>query len=125
MVCLDSSILISLFRNPSGPGSSEAKEAIAAEEACLCGQVWIEVVGGYRSEPRRRAFAELMRDYPWLDTPREAYELAAEWVAKYRGIGPGDALIAATVVLNQASLLTVDAGFRPLAKEGLKLQPVR
>lgn len=124
MVCLDSSILIGQVRAPGSAWAEEAAIVLRQGKACICGQIWVEVVGGYRSQSRRKTFTAYLQAFPWLETSREAFELAAEWVAKYRNFGPGDAIIAATVLLNDATLLTADNGFRVLEPEGLRFHPV-
>jgi predicted nucleic acid-binding protein len=124
VVCLDSSILISLYRNPNMPGLETARSVIIDGSACLCGQVWVETVGGFRSNERRAQCAENLAEFPWLDTPREAYELAADWVARHAGIGAGDAIIAATVKLADARLLTCDKAIAVLKREGVKIDLV-
>ena len=121
MVCVDSSVFIAVHRQPKDPLAMRLTELVSEREAALCGQVWVELVGGFRSERRRRLVREGFEEYPWLDTTRKAYELAAEWVATVRGIGAGDAIIAATAFVNNCPLFTVDQSFQALRSAGLKL----
>jgi predicted nucleic acid-binding protein len=124
MVCVDTSVLIAHHRNPRGAAAARLRALVDANEAAICGQVWVEFVGGYRNARRRSLIAGLLREFPCLDTSRDAFELAAEWVATHRAIGPGDAIIAATAVSNDVPLLTIDRGFEVLAGAGLVLLPL-
>lgn len=121
MVCIDTSIFISVYRQPKSKVATRMAELSDSNQIYICGQVWIELVGGFRNAERRRFVSERLRDYHWLETARNAYELAAEWVSTFRGIGPGDAVIAATAYLNECDLFTLDQSFNGLQKAGLKI----
>lgn len=125
MVLVDTSVWISLFRRSRSRVGERIWQITARDEAAVCGQVWVEFIGGFRATEKRHAYADEMRAYQWLDTSREACELAAEWCASLQDIGPGDALIAATAFTHGAALLTLDAGFTNLADEGLRVELVR
>ncbi len=100
-------------------------ELASRDEAAFCGPVHAELFGGFRSEATRREQIERFAEYPWIDTPRSAFELATEWLATVRGLGTVDALIAATAKVNYASLLSLDRDFDALVPFGLKLIPVK
>ena len=121
MVCIDTSIWVLSWRQNGGEVWHDLRELILADQAALCGQVWVELIGGFRSEERRMTNTRRLHGYPWLDTSRTAYELAAEWIASFKGIGAGDAIIAATAFLNDSPLFTVDRSFESLRGAGLKL----
>ena len=121
MVCVDSSIFITIYRQPKSPLAARLTQLVNDRHAALCGQVWVELLGGFRNEHTRRAVREGFAEYPWLETTRQAFELAAEWVAEFRGLGAGDAIIAATSRLNNCPLFTVDRSFESLRAAGLKL----
>jgi predicted nucleic acid-binding protein len=119
---IDTSIWIQLHRGNLRPTHVTLLRELAGKgEAAVCGQVWVEFIGGFRSPDRRRAYAYRLAQYRWLPTDADAFKLAAEWVARHRGIGPGDAIIAASAIRAGASLLTADAGFGVLESEGLRL----
>lgn len=125
MILIDTSVWIMAFRGShESPVAERLLDIIRERKACTCGQVWLEFIGGYRNEDRRRRYATQLASYPWLETPREAYELAAEWVARHAGIGAGDAIIAATVKLADARLLTCDKAIAVLKREGVKIDLV-
>jgi predicted nucleic acid-binding protein len=121
LVCVDTSVWVAAWRQSNADVWSHLRELIIADEAALCGQVWVELIGGFRSEPRRTANVRRLHGYPWLQTTRQAYELAAEWLARFRGIGAGDAIIAATAHLNDCPLFTIDKGFDVLRTAGLTI----
>lgn len=121
---IDTIVFIQLFRKHQTALSRQVIALVERDEAAICGQVWVEFLGGFGNERRRQDYAQRLSAYTWLNSPREAYRLAADLCAKYRGIGPGDAVIAATVIVNNASLLALDIGFNSLVSEGLKLASV-
>jgi predicted nucleic acid-binding protein len=121
LVCVDTSIWVAAWRQSNADVWSHLRELTIANEAALCGQVWVELIGGFRSEQRRARNVLRLQGYPWLHASREAYELAAEWLARFRGIGAGDAIIAATAHLNACELFTLDRSFDALRAAGLKL----
>ncbi len=121
MTCVDTSVLIACSRDPSHPLHSVVHKLAFDGTLRLCGPVWLEFIGGFRNAARRCLIAEQWRVISWLPTPDEAFETAAELVAQHRGIGHGDALIAASCILAGASLLTLDAGFDALRADGLRL----
>ena len=121
MVCIDTSIFITIHRQPKSPLAIRMFELASDGEAALCGQVWVELIGGFRNVARRKLVRKGLVEYAWIETSRDAFDLAANWVATYRGIGAGDAIIAATAYLNHCPLFTVDRGFKPLCAAGLEL----
>lgn len=122
MVLVDTSIFISLHRHRSARIAQRLQQLANRNEAAVCGFVWVEFVGGFRSRKVRGRIAEMLKAYPWLDSPRQVFELAADWVADYRGIGAGDAIIAATAYLNDAKLMTIDKGLLALTATGLNVE---
>jgi len=122
MVLIDTSVLIALYRRRSATLGQRLAQLANRNEAAVCGPVWVEFVGGFRSGERRRRIGHLLAAYPWLETSRRAFEQAAEWCATVRGIGPGDAVIAATAREHGATLLTLDRGFLALVGGGLKVE---
>ncbi|KAB2839715.1 PIN domain nuclease [bacterium] len=82
---------------------------------------WVEYLGGFRKKTLRKFHENSLRAFPFLDTTREAFQLAADLLVECPRLGAGDAIIAATAISNGAALLTLDKGFFPLAKIGLRL----
>jgi predicted nucleic acid-binding protein len=121
VVLIDTSIWIALYRKRSRALGQRLWQLAARNEAAVCGQVWVEFIGGFRNGEKRAQFADQLRAYPWLDTPRAACELAADWCASHPSLGAGDTLIAASAVINGAELMTLDSGFTALRSVGLKV----
>ena len=93
----------------------------ARNEAAVTGQVWVEFLGGFRDGSKRTAYAEKLRAYPFIETGREAYDLAAELLAVHPRLGAGDAIIAATAIVSDAALWTTDSDLEELRTDGLRL----
>lgn len=125
MVVVDTSVWIGLYRKQSAIVARRLSQLVARNEAAVCGPVWVEFVGGFRSPQRREEYAEMLGAYPWLDTPRHAFELAATWCATYAKVAPGEAIIAATAFVHDAALLTTDRDFGLLGAEGLRVELAR
>lgn len=121
MVLVDTSIWISLFRKESDSLGQKMWSLTAGNQATVCGQVWVEYIGGFRKDSDRARHAKGFKTFPYLETPREAYELAADLLARHPRLGPGDAIIAATAISAKCPLFTTDSDFRALQKEGLLL----
>lgn len=121
MVLVDTSIWISLYRRRESRLGELVWALVGKNEAAVCGQVWVEFIGGFRRKEERRDYARGLESFPWLDTNRETYGLAAELLAEHRNLGSGDAIIAATAMDNGCALLTTDGDFRPLVRRGLRL----
>lgn len=122
MVLIDTSVWISLFRKESHEVGQKMWSLTAGNLAGTCGQVWLEYIGGFRKEADRRRHAAAFKAFPFLETTREAYERAAEIVARHHlRLGPGDALVAATALTTHSPLFTLDRDFQVLVSEGLIL----
>lgn len=121
MVLIDTSVWISLFRKSEEALGQKIWALVAQNQAALCGQVWVEYLGGFRKEEMRKEHEKALRAFPFLPTARETFEFAAHLLAKHPHLGAGDAIIAATAMKNRASLFTLDKDFSPLKKEGLEL----
>jgi predicted nucleic acid-binding protein len=94
---------------------------VASNEAAVRGQICVEFLGVFRNESIRSRYEEKLRAYPFLETTREAYELAARLLAAHSRLGAGDAIIAATAITSDALLWTDDRDFHELAPHGLRL----
>jgi predicted nucleic acid-binding protein len=93
----------------------------ARNEAAVSGQVWVEFLGGFRKQSIRSDYQNKLRAYPFLETTRAAYDLAADLLATHPRLGAGDAIIAATAIETQSALFTTDRDFQALSAQGLTL----
>jgi predicted nucleic acid-binding protein len=121
MVLIDTSIWISLYRKRKEITGETLWMLVARNEAAICGQIWVEFLGGLRDDALRTTFEERLRAFPFLETTRDAYDLAAEYAAIHPKLGAGDAIIAATAVIAGAALWTADSDFATLEAKGLRL----
>src|SRR5205085_1629210 len=80
-------------------------------EAAVAGQIWVEFLGGFRDRATRLAYEEKLRAYPFIETTREAYDLAVDLLSAHQRLGAGDAIIAATAITAGATLWTADKDF--------------
>ena len=93
----------------------------ARNEAAVSGQIWVEFLGGFRDPVMRSAYEEKLRAYPFLETTRAAFDLAAGLLAAHPRLGAGDAIIAATAISSGVPLWTADRDFHELTSDGLRL----
>ena len=121
MVLVDTSIWIALYRKQSSETGEKIWMLAARNEAAVSGQIWVEFLGGFRDRSIRNAYEEKLRAYPFLETPRAAFELAAHLLAAHPRLGAGDAIIAATAISSDAALWTADRDFHELVSDGLRL----
>lgn len=121
MVLVDTSIWISLYRQQSSAIGQQLWMLAARNEAAVSGQIWVEFLGGFRKTAERSAYMDKLRSYVFLDTTREAYDLAAELSATHPRLGAGDVIIAATAITSRAALFTIDRDFDLLSAHGLQL----
>ncbi len=121
MVLVDTSIWISLFRKEKSGIGQKMWALVADNKAAICGQIWVEYLGGFRKEQDRRHHERALKDFPFLETTRETFERAADLLGNYPRLGPGDAIIAATAIKTKSPLFTLDRDFRSLTAEGLAL----
>lgn len=86
----------------------------------VCGQVWLEYLGGFKRWADRERARRLFNSFEFLETTKHDFDLAAELRVKY-SLGYGDLSIAAVSIRNSVSLMTFDRDFKVLEQEGLKL----
>jgi len=120
MVLVDTSIWISLYRKKGAEIGQKIWMLAARNEAAVAGQIWVEFLGGFRAQSIRDAYAEKLRAYPFLETTRAAYDLAADLLAAHPRLGASDAIIAATAITSDAALWTADRDFDQLHDRGLR-----
>jgi predicted nucleic acid-binding protein len=121
MVIVDTSIWISLYRRKAAEIGERMWMLTVRNEAAVIGPVWVEFLGGFRDRATRAAYTEKFRAFPFIETERGAYDLAAELLAAHPRLGAGDAVIAATAIMSGAALWTPDADFHELRADGLRL----
>jgi predicted nucleic acid-binding protein len=121
MVLVDTSVWIGLYRKQSAEVGQKLWMLAASNEAAVSGQVWVEFLGGFRKQAQRMDYQSKLRAYPFLETTRAAYDLAAELLAAHPRLGAGDAIIAATAIATESALFTTDRDFDVLTKQGLVL----
>ena len=120
MVLVDTSIWIALYRKKGAEIGQKIWMLAARNEAAVAGQIWVEFLGGFREQSIRDAYAEKLRAYPFLETTRAAYDLAADLLAAHPRLGAGDAIVAATAITSDAALWTADRDFDQLLDRGLR-----
>ncbi len=120
MVLVDTSIWIALYRKKGAEIGQKIWMLAARNEAAVAGQIWVEFLGGFREQSIRDAYAEKLRAYPFIETTRAAYDLAADLLAAHPRLGAGDAIIAATAITSDAALWTADRDFDQLLDRGLR-----
>ncbi len=121
MVLVDTSIWIRLYRNRDAEIGQKLWMLAARNDAAICGQIWVEFLGGFRDASRRARHEELLAAFPFLETTRATYGLAATLLAAHPRIGAGDAIIAATAISTSVALWSSDRDFEVLEPEGLRL----
>jgi predicted nucleic acid-binding protein len=121
MVLVDTSVWIALYRKRQSELGQTLWMLAARNEAAVSGQVWVEFLGGFRKQTVRSTYQTKLRAYPFLETTREAYDLAAELLAAHPRLGAGDAIIAATAITTRSALFTTDRDFDALTQAGLRL----
>jgi predicted nucleic acid-binding protein len=121
MVLVDTSVWINLYRKQNAELGQSLWVLAARNEAAVSGQVWVEFLGGFRKLSVQREYRGKLSAYPFLETTRPAYDLAAELQAEHSRLGAGDAIIAATAITTHSALFTTDADFGDLVGHGLVL----
>jgi predicted nucleic acid-binding protein len=121
MVLIDTSIWIALYRKQKSELAQKLWMLAARNEAAVSGQVWVEFLGGFRNQLIRSGYQNKLRAYPFLETTRATYDLAADLLATHPRLGAGDAIIAATAIETQSALFTTDRDFQALTAQGLTL----
>ena len=121
MVLIDTSVWIALFRKEKNDIGQKMWTLVAENQASICGQIWVEYIGGFRKEAERQKHEKALKAFPFIEETRAAFEKAAALLARYPCLGPGDAIIAATAITSKTPLFTLDKDFSRLGDEGLLL----
>jgi len=121
MVLVDTSIWVSLYRQRDAVIGQKLWMLAARNDAAVSGQIWVEFLGGFRKQAERRNYQDKLRAFGFLETTRDAYDLAAELLVAHPRLGAGDAIIAATAIATRSELFTLDSDFAALTARGLRL----
>lgn len=121
MVLVDTSVWIALCRRESDTVGQKILALVSANGAALCGQVWVEYLGGFRKREERLFHEKALKNFPFIEQTRSVFEKAAELWSFHPRLGPGDAIIAATCIIAKTPLFTLDKDFFTLEGDGLLL----
>ena len=121
MVLIDTSIWIQLYRSKNSPLGEILWRLAAANDAMICGQIYVEFIGGFRKAKQHQEFGESFLQFPFLSTNQDIFIQAASLLSQWPRLGSGDAIIAATAMAHDVPLLTLDRDFRDLEPMGLTL----
>jgi hypothetical protein len=124
MILVDTSAWIDFFRGRD-PVAQAVDDALATNEAALCGPIETELRRGLSSERERKKVVPLLDACNVLSQPSELWVEAGDlgFALRRRGVTPKsmDLLIAAYALSHSAALLTTDKDFRAMQKAGIPL----
>jgi predicted nucleic acid-binding protein len=124
MILIDTSAWIQFFRGQE-PLASSVDDALATNDAALCGPIETELRRGLLNERERKKVLPLLGGCHWLATPDNLWTEAGDlgYGLRRRGITPKtlDLLIATYALANDVALLTADSDFRHMQKTGIPL----
>jgi len=124
MILVDTSAWIEFFRGRD-PLASAVDDALAANEAAMCGPVEVELRRGLANERERKLVLPLLTGCHLLTQPQELWLEAGDlgFALRRRGVTPKtiDLLIAVYALSHSASVLTADKDFRAMQKAGVPL----
>jgi predicted nucleic acid-binding protein len=124
MILVDTSAWIEFFRGRD-PVGSLVDDALANNDAALCGPVETGLRRGLLGERERKKVLPLMAGCLWLRQPEELWTEAGElgFRLRRRGVTPKtlDLLIAAYALSHSCPILTADRDFFAMKKAGIPL----
>jgi len=122
LIVIDTSVWIPLLNGTAHPKAEWARALIEGpEDIGVPGIVLEEILRGLRSDSQfRRVRDHLLSDFTYLEMRQSLFVRSAEIYRALRKTGktigsPGDCLIAACAIEEEASLLEDDADFRIIA----------
>ena len=125
MILVDTSAWIEFFRGRD-PLASAVDEAIANNEAALCGPIETELRRGLISDRERARVLPLLDACHVLPQPEHLWAEAGDlgFALRRRGVTSKtvDLLIATYALSHSATLLTADRDFAAMQKAGVQLQ---
>ncbi len=124
MTLVDTSAWIEFFRGRD-PVASMVEDALAANDAALCGPVVTELRRGLLNDRERRRVSPLLDGCQLLEEPEELWVEAGElgFRLRRRGVTPKtlDLLIATYALSHSCPVLTTDHDFHGMKKAGIPL----
>ena len=124
MILVDTSAWIEFFRGRQ-PFAAAVDEAIATNEAALCGPVETELRRGLANERERAKVLSLLGACHFLAEPADLWVAAGDlgFALRKRGLTSKtiDLLIAVYALDHSAALLTVDGDFAAMRRKGISL----
>ena len=124
MILVDTSAWIDFFRG-KGRLADRVDEALAANEAALCGPVVTELRRGLRSPAERRKVIPLLEGCHFLEQPTALWEEAGElgYVLARKGVTAKtfDLLVATYALSHGVALLAADSDFEDMRRAGIPL----
>jgi predicted nucleic acid-binding protein len=128
MTLIDTSAWFEFFRGRD-PVASAVDEALASNEASLCGPIETEIRRGLANERERATVLPLLDGCHFLAQPDELWAEAGDlgFALRRRGITPKtlDLLIAVHALSHSATLLTLDKDFAAMHAAGVPLRLTR
>lgn len=121
MVLIDTSIWIQLYRQRDSKIGEMLWYLTSKGDAAICGQIYVEFIGGFHHKAKREQFRSNFQEFPFLETSLPAYQLAGELLADFPKLGSGDAIIGATAINTNSPLMTSDKDFHLLRNKGLQI----
>lgn len=127
MMLIDTSAWIEFFRGRE-PTASAVDDALASNEAALCGPIEAELRRGLLNERERAKVLPLLEGCHSLVQPEQLWQEAGDlgFALRRRGVTPKtiDLLIATYALSHSTGLLTIDKDFSAMKKAGVPLQLV-
>jgi tRNA(fMet)-specific endonuclease VapC len=125
MILVDTSAWIEFFRGRD-PFASAVDQALASNEAALCGPVEAELRRGLANDRERTTVLSLLEGCHLLAQPEQLWSEAGDlgFALRRRGLAPKtlDLLIATYALVHSAQLMTTDKDFKAMQKAGVPLQ---
>jgi hypothetical protein len=125
MILIDTSAWIEFFRGRD-PVASVVDEALASNDAALCGPVEAELRRGLANDRERGKVLPLLDACHILAQPEQLWTEAGDlgFALRRRGVSPKtiDLLIATYALTHSATILTTDRDFLAMQKAGIPLQ---
>lgn len=120
MVLVDTSVWIDFFQSPKSNAAAQLEALIRGHNrVVLCGIVLQEILQGIRHPESFEQVRERMLKFPYIETDRDTWLLAASLYRKLRANGttlpPVDLTIAALAIRNSLTLFTKDSHFKAVA----------
>jgi tRNA(fMet)-specific endonuclease VapC len=124
MILIDTSAWIDFFRGRD-PGAGAVDDALATNDAALCGPIEAELRRGLSSEKERKAVLPLFDACHLLSQPANLWQEAGDlgFALRRRGVTAAtvDLLIAVYALSHSATVLAVDRDFKAMQKAGVPL----